>query len=217
MMARMSRNGASRERLRQKLRTRAALLHAARELLAKGRTPTLAEVADAALVSRATAYRYFPTQEALLVELPLDVAAPTVSSLFDGEAPADAEDRVALVQNALYDLAREHETQFRLFLRSSLMRSVDEAAAGREPFRGARRLELLDAALAPLAGELPTEEIERLRTALSMLVGVESMIVLRDVLRLEHDEARALGEATVREMVRAVRARAGAPGCHREA
>ena len=61
------------------------------------------------MVSRATAYRYFPTQEALLVELPLDVAAPTVPSLFGDDAPSDPEDRVALVQNALYDLARDHE------------------------------------------------------------------------------------------------------------
>lgn len=66
----------------------------------------------------------------------------------------------------------------------------------------------LDEALAPLADELPAREIERLRTAVSMLVGVESIVVLRDVLHLDHDEARAAGEWAVREMVRAV-ARSG--------
>ena len=198
----------SRERLRQKLRTRAALLDAARSLAEQGQTPTVAEAADAAMVSRATAYRYFPTREALLVELPLDVAAPTVSSLFADGTPSDPEDRAALVQNALYDLARDHETEFRLFLRSSLMRTASASDGASDPFRGARRLELLEAALAPLAGELPAAEVGRLRTALSMLVGVESMVVLRDVLRLDHDEARAAGEWAVRELVRAARARA---------
>ena len=204
----MSSRSETRERLRQKLRTRAALLAAARELVAEGKTPTLAQAADAAMVSRATAYRYFPTQEALLVELPLDVAAPTVASLFGDGAPSDPEDRAALVQNALYDLARDHETEFRLFLRSSLMRSLAEADGSRDPFRGARRLDLLDEALAPLVDELPAEEIEQLRTTLSMLVGVESMIVLRDVLRLDHDPARAAGERAVRQMVRAARRQA---------
>lgn len=201
----MSSTGESRERLRQKLRTRRALLTAARELVAEGQAPTLQEVAERAMVSRATAYRYFPTQEALLVELPLDVAAPTVASLFGPDAPSDPEDRAALVQNALYDLARDHETEFRLFLRSALLRSLADTDAKHDPFRGARRLDLLDEALAPLADELPAEEIEQLRTALSMLVGVESMVVLRDVLRLDHDQARAAGERGVRDIVRAAR------------
>jgi AcrR family transcriptional regulator len=208
----MSTKTETRERVRQKLRTRAALLAAARDLVAQGKAPTVTEVADAATVSRATAYRYFPTQEALLIEVPLDVAAPTVASLFgDDRAPADPEDRAALVQNALYDLARDHETEFRLFLRASLMRSVAEGGT-HDPFRGARRSALLDEALAPLAHELPAAEIEQLKIALSMIVGVESMIVLRDVLRLEHDEARAAGERAVRQMVRAARRRSDGAG-----
>jgi AcrR family transcriptional regulator len=163
------------------------------------------EVADAALVSKATAYRYFPTQEALLVELPLDEDAPTVGSLFGDGAPADAEERAALVQNALYDLAREHETEFRVFLRASLTRSLRDGNGGGDPLRGARRDALLAEALAPLADELPLEEVERLRTAVAMLVGVESMIVLRDVLHLDHDDARQVGEWAVRQLVRAAR------------
>lgn len=195
----------SRERLQQKLRTRAALLAAAGELVAQGKAPTLAEVADAAMVSRATVYRYFPTQESLLVELPLDLAAPTAATLFSDDALSDPEDRAACVQNALYDLARDHETEFRLFMREALLRSVGERDTRRDPFRGARRLNLLDEALAPLSGELPAAELELLRTAISMLTGVESMVVLRDVLGLDHDAARAAGEWAVRTMVRAVR------------
>ena len=41
---------------------------AAARLMKQGRKPSLEEVAEEALVSRATAYRYFPSVEALLVE-----------------------------------------------------------------------------------------------------------------------------------------------------
>lgn len=199
-------------RLGQKLRTRAALLRAARRLVAEGRTPTVTEVADAAMVSRATAYRYFPTQDALLVEVPLDEAAPTVDSLLGPDAPADPEDRAALVQNALYDLARDHEAEFRIFLRASLTRAARDGDGTMDTLRGARRAALLDAALAPLADELTAEEVERVTTAVAMLVGVESMVVLRDVLHLDHDEAREMGEWAVRQMIRAVRRPSGDAG-----
>jgi AcrR family transcriptional regulator len=203
----MSSTSKRRERLGQKLRTRALLLRAAGELLAQGQTPTVADVADAATVSRATAYRYFPTQDALLAEVPLDVAAPTVESLFKDGGPEDPEDRVALVQNALYDLSRDHEAEWRLFLRASIMRALDHPDGAGDPFRGARRAALLDEALAPLSTELAGEKLEQLKTALAVLIGGESMIVLRDVLRLDHDQARQSGEWAVRQLVRAARQR----------
>jgi hypothetical protein len=45
-------------------------------------------------------------------------------------------------------------------------------------------MELLDAALQPLEGELDDEQLSRLKDALSILIGTEATIVLRDVLRL---------------------------------
>ena len=62
----------SNERVQQKGRTRQALLSAAVQLVTSGARPTVAEVADAASVSRRTAYRYFPTQEQMLVEAALE-------------------------------------------------------------------------------------------------------------------------------------------------
>src|SRR3954451_2910392 len=58
----------SRPRERQTRRTRRALIEAADELFAEGRVPTVAAIAERADIARATAYRYFPTQEALLLE-----------------------------------------------------------------------------------------------------------------------------------------------------
>jgi AcrR family transcriptional regulator len=201
----MSSRPRTRERVAQKLRTRQALLDAARDLVAAGRTPTVADAADAAKVSRATAYRYFPSQEALLVEVPLQVGVPTVRSLFGSDtAPTDPEDRAALVHNALYDHVREHEAQFRLFLRNALLRSTDPDRTD-EPLRRAGRVALLDAALEPLEGELDSEQLERLKAALSVLIGTEATIVLHDVMHLDHEQARSSGEWAVRQMIRAAR------------
>ena len=56
-------------RVNQKRRTRAAIVAAARAILDRGETPTVAQVAEEAQMTRTTVYRYFPNQEALLVEL----------------------------------------------------------------------------------------------------------------------------------------------------
>ena len=73
------------------------------------------------------------------------------------------------------------------------------------PLRPAYRLELLDVALEPLQLELDADELERLNTALAILIGTEAMIAMRDVLGLDHAHARASGEWAVRQMVRAAR------------
>ena len=52
-------------RLAQKRRTREALIASARELVANGEAPTVEAAAEAASISRTTAYRYFPNQRAL--------------------------------------------------------------------------------------------------------------------------------------------------------
>ena len=67
----------------QRRRTRKDLLHAAARLMKNGRVPTIEEVAEEALVSRATAYRYFPSVEALVREATLDVAMPRPDEVLD--------------------------------------------------------------------------------------------------------------------------------------
>ena len=66
----------------QRVRTRQDLLQAASRLMKLGRRPTLEEVAEEALVSRATAYRYFPSVESLLIEAPIEGAVPDPDDIF---------------------------------------------------------------------------------------------------------------------------------------
>src|ERR687894_3223624 len=80
------------ERGNQRFRTRKDLLAAAARLMKNGRKPSLEEVAEAALVSRATAYRYFPSIEALLVEASLDLAVPDGEAVFAREPSGGPEE-----------------------------------------------------------------------------------------------------------------------------
>ena len=89
---------------RQRRRTRKDLLPAASRLMKKGRKPSLEEVAEEAMVSRATAYRYFPSVEALLLEASLDVAVPDAAEVFGDGAADDPVARLERVDTALHDM-----------------------------------------------------------------------------------------------------------------
>ncbi len=191
-------------RARQKLRTRRALLEAARQMTREGLTPTVPTVAERALVSRATAYRYFPSRDAILEETELDLDAPTEESIFgDQEPPTSAEDRVSRVREALHDFSVRNEIQYRIFLRNWHDRKLRQEPGQEMEARGARRAVILERALEPLTGKLDREALERLRIALAVMIGVESVIVLEDVLGLDRESAEETMDWAVRALVRA--------------
>lgn len=171
-------------RTRQKARTRAVLLAAARESLAGGRTPTVEEVADAAGVSRTTAYRYFRNQRALIAATFPQVAA---DSLLPEPGPADPAARLDQVVEALTMLVAEHEPELRAQLRLSLEPDPDEPPD--LPFRTGRSVAWLDAALAPLRGQMPEADVRRLVLGTRTAVGIEALVWLTDVAGLSREAA----------------------------
>jgi AcrR family transcriptional regulator len=100
----------------QRRRTRQDLLRAASEAMKSGRRPSLEEVAEAALVSRATAYRYFPSIEALLVEASLDVAFPDPERVMAGAPQADALARLEAADAAMDEMIQANEAALRTML-----------------------------------------------------------------------------------------------------
>ena len=54
------------------------------------------------MISRATAYRYFSSDEVLLTEAPLHSRAPTATQLFSGETSLDPEERLLKANAAKY-------------------------------------------------------------------------------------------------------------------
>ncbi len=175
----------ARGRARQRRRTRTALLAAAAQLVAAGLAPTVAEVADAADVSRRTAYRYFPSQERLLVEAALEGLRPVVERAMATAFPASAngadpaaaaEARLDAMVRIVHRLALEQEP---------LLRTVQRLTAGRgaagQPVRGSRRLDWITEAIAPVRPALGAARHQRLVAGLSLVVGFDALFALRDM------------------------------------
>lgn len=180
-------------RANQKSRTRAALVAAASELLAAGTRPTVAEAAEAAKVSRATAYRYFPTQDSLLVEaLELTpMVRPVEQWLASLPASGAAEPRLLELQARANRALLDGEVAMRTGLRIYLDAWLEKRAAGeRSPsVREGRRMGWIDAVLAPADRKLSKSQRRRLHAALGLTVGIEPLMVMKDVCRLDDAEA----------------------------
>lgn len=178
-------------RMNQKLRTRAALMAAATEIVRRGEIPTVVQVADAALISKSTAYRYFPSQEALIAEALLDAANRSDLDAVYAAAgtPGTAAARLDAVIQADHALVVKHEAAFRKTIRAML---ADDASDPPVPRRPGNRLRYLTEALQPLHDRLGDERLQRLVAALSMCVGMESIIVMKDICGLTPEEAEAV-------------------------
>jgi AcrR family transcriptional regulator len=186
------------ERSNQRYRTRKDLIAAAARLMKDGREPSLEEVAEAALVSRATAYRYFPSVETMLIEASVDIATPDIDTLFGTDA-TDPEARIDRAEAAMHRMAFDNEKAIRLILAAALKRSDRDDV----PVRQNRRTALIEAALAPAQDRFRKAAYERLKAALALIFGSESMIVFKDVLRMDEQDARAVKSWAVRVLVRA--------------
>ena len=190
-------------RARQRRRTRKDLLSAAARLLKDGRVPTVAEVAEEAQISRATAYRYFPTQDTLLTEAPLDGQVPTPERLFATDMSVDAEARIDKAEKALHDMCYANEPQLRQMLSGSLAQENNGDRRNGPPVRQNRRSPLIAAALEPVRDRLDDATYGKLEAALACFFGTESMIVFRDVLGVSPRKARKVKQWAIRTLVRA--------------
>lgn len=184
-------------RIDQKRRTRDALIAAARDLVASGETPTVEGAAEAASISRTTAYRYFPSQRALLVAAHPETGA---ASLLPENAPDDAATRLDLVVDAFTRSTIENEAQQRTMLRLSLEAGPAERA--QLPLRQGRAIKWIEEALEPLHSEMSEAERHRLALAIRSASGIEALVWLTDVAGLSRDDARKLMCWSARALLR---------------
>lgn len=202
----------------QRRRTRKDLLQAAARLMKTGRTPSLEEIAAEALVSRATAYRYFPSVDALLAEASVDIVIPDPVELFPEGSPEDPVMRVQRVDTLLHDTVLANEPALRMMLVHSLQRRLRAPAPAslassptpaegpdEPPARQNRRTPLIEAALAPARRQFTTASLETLTRALALVVGTEAMVVFKDVLQLPDAEARKVKRWAIRALIEAAR------------
>jgi AcrR family transcriptional regulator len=187
-------------REQQKQRTRRALVNAARELLRAGEQPNLSEVARAASVSPATAYRHFSSNAELWRAVVDSVRVPEPDEVLAGIEEVEA--RVDAMVEAFALRRYDDEPLWRTAV-ASLLEGAPGERHERIPTPTGQRLRWIDAALSPLASKLSAAEYRRLRGGLAIVIGTEAMIGLRDVCGLSRRAAMDSTRFAARALVQA--------------
>lgn len=181
---------------------RKALLDAAVAVAGRGLIPSVTDIAEAAQVSRATAYRYFPSQAVLVQAMVVEALGPIWKWLPESN---DAEERVGRLLRFGFRRMNESEASLRAALRLALDQWARARAGtlGAEPriVRG-NRIRLLRLALEPARRTLPKRSFDRLTQGLAVLFGTETMVVLKDMFGLDDARVAEVAEWAARLLVR---------------
>lgn len=193
-------------------RMRERLTTAARAQLRDGGPMTVDAVAARAQVSRATAYRHFLNNDAVLLwaTRPLQdvIVRDLVSSGSDGDA--DLADRAEALIRSTAHWAFDHERELRAVLAVSL---TDNAAERGLTRRGRmQRDRWIDELLSGLPVEVPPAARSRLRAALMPLFGADAVVWTRDVADLSVSDAVDVLAWMARTMVTAILEESRGPG-----
>jgi AcrR family transcriptional regulator len=184
-------------RTSQKVRTRDALIAAARQLLAEGATPTVEAAAAEASVGRTTAYRYFPNSRALLAATFPEIE---MDSLLGEDPPEDPLARLEIVAEGLTRQLFEYEPELRAQLR--LVLEGEPVGSDSLPLRRGRRIGWIEEALSPLRGRMSEGELRRLVLGIGATLGIEAFVWLTDMAGLSREEAVEVMRSNARELLR---------------
>jgi AcrR family transcriptional regulator len=194
-------------RVNQRARTRTAIVDATRDLIRTGAEITMPAVARAALVSEATAYRYFPDLMSLLREAMSGMWPSPEQALAAVADSPDPVERVAGAADVLFRRVLAAEGAVRAMISASITRP--ELAATRPGYR----FGLIDLALEPLAGTLGAADpagFAMLKTELAIVVSAEALFTLTDLCGLAPEAAIASAVAAARTITAAACGRPGA-------
>ena len=193
-------------RANQKERTRAAIVEAATRLLRSGVEPTVAAAAEAAKVSRATAYRYFPTPESLQLEVagvtPAYAAVEALAQTMEGD---DVEARLLRFLEQFNATTFAEEARMRMALKVYLDTWFATRGDGDQPppVREGRRMRWLGRVLEPVRRGTTKQQWRRLQAALALTGGTDAMVIMKDVCRLDDREAQNVLLWAARALLRA--------------
>ena len=190
-------------------RMRRIMLDAAMRLMQGGLIPSVSDVAEAAQVSRATAYRYFPSQSALIQAAVDEALGPILAWT---SASTDAEDRVTELVTFAYPRMESYEATLKAALRLALDQWARRHAGlfGDEaPMVRGHRIGLLSSAVSPLRSKLTRAGFERLTQSLSLVFGTEAFVVLKDIWGLDRRRAEEVALWTCHALIQAAVAEEG--------
>jgi AcrR family transcriptional regulator len=187
-------------RANQRERTRRAIVAAARELIRGGGEVTMPGVAKSALVSEATAYRYFPDLASLLREALAGVWPSPEHALDPVARSVDPVERVAYATEVLLRHVLAYQGAVRAMISATLTRPGMAAA------RPGYRFGLIDHALRPLSDStnaLSPGALAQLKRDLALVVSAEALFILTDLCGLSPDDAVASAVRTARTLTEA--------------
>jgi AcrR family transcriptional regulator len=183
-------------RVNQKERTRRAIVAATRELIRIGGEVTMPAVAKSALVSEATAYRYFPDLASLLREALAGLWPSPEAALAPVAGSDDPVERVACATQALLRHVLTYQSGVRAMIAATITRPGEAAA------RPGHRFGLIDHALRPLAAD--TAVLAQLKRDLAVVISAEALFTLTDLCGLSPEDAIASAVHTARTLTQAV-------------
>lgn len=171
-------------RTNQKQETRSKILAGAHYFIEKGLDFNLEDVAKRSGISRATIYRYYSNSEVLATEAILDISTISPNELYEQIKEQPLESQILAIQDYFNSLTINHENAFRKYLSSAIIPSSPEIK------RGARRIKALELVLANTI--LPDKKQKELANLLTMFMGIEPMIIAKDVAGLNDEQANEL-------------------------
>ena len=185
-----------------KARTQRKLLAAAMQLVRRGRTPAVAEVALTAGVSRATAYRYFESRSKLVSAVIGEGLAPVRRTR---TVASDGPQALRELFEKTFPLFKENERHMRAALQLALEHESLERAGllEEEAFRRGHRRDILARTAAPLRPSLGEDGFDRLLKALSIIYGIEIYVVLKDIWGASNREVEAIARWMLEAIVAA--------------
>nr|WP_299383463.1 TetR/AcrR family transcriptional regulator [Allomuricauda sp.] len=171
-------------RTNQKLETRDKILKSAQYFLKKGKTFNLEDVAKKTGVSRATIYRYYSNVEILTTEASLDINTLDSAAILEKFQDKSLVEKVLGIQEYFNNLSLDNEPLFRRYLSAVIVPSTSKSV------RGARRIKALHLALEK--ENIPGKQKKDLANLLTLFMGIEPLIVTKDVANLDDKESRRL-------------------------
>jgi len=195
-MAALSQGG----RVNQKARTRMAIVGAARDLIQTGQSVTMPAVAQAALVSEPTAYRYFPDLLSLLSEAFAGLWPDPEEAMRPVAGSSDPAERIAFATEFLF----RHVLAYQGAVRATIAATITRPDLARN--RPGLRFGLIDHALAPLRDTMAVtdpETFSQLRLDLAVTVSAEALFTLTDLCGLTAEQAITTATRTARTLTTA--------------
>ena len=185
-------------RIGQKRKTRELLLATAKKMLVKGENISVEQVALVAGISKATAYRYFSNKDILLKEASLQRGLMDKDDLFGDIDVCNLNARIEKLIDYHFEVLTTNEDVFRLYLGAIMQNSVRDK---KNYSRGGKRILLIAEALLPLKNEISKETFDKMVNAISLLMGIESISILKDICGLENGSIQEMWKWMIQKII----------------